>query len=69
MRFDSLGAAVNSAGELTHLGVGDAINIEAVALAGGDTPSTGVRCLDEAHLLELGHLAADGCTRHTKQLR
>ena len=66
MRFDGLGAAVNSARELAHLGVGDAIDIEAVALAGGDTSSTGVRRLDETHLLELGHLAADSCTRHTK---
>lgn len=66
MRFNSLGAAVNPARELAHLGVGDAIDVEAVALAGGDAPSTGVRRLDEAHFLKLGHLAADGCTRHPK---
>lgn len=66
MRFDSLGAAINPTRELTHLGVGDAIDVEAVALAGGDTPSTGVRRFNEAHLLELGHLAANGCTRYPK---
>ena len=66
MRFNSLGAAVNPARELAHLGVGDAIDIEAVALTGGDTPSTSVRRLDEAHLFELSHLATDSCTRHPK---
>lgn len=68
MRFDRSRTAIDTARQLGHLSIGDAIDVQPVALIRRNSTSASMRRLNKAHLLELGHFAANSGAGHTKQL-
>ena len=68
VRLDRSRTAIDTAGQFSHLRVGDAIDIKAIAFVGGNAPSASVRRLNKTHFLKLSHFAANRRAGHTKQL-
>ena len=68
MRFDRSRTAIDTAGQFSHLRVGDAVNVESITLISRNPAGASMRRFDKAHLFQLSHFAANRRAGHTKQL-